>query len=216
MTMKAFLVLAFVSLAALIVFAQFRTTQKSLPAGVLERPIYAHQRNVLNTPEAFRASLLRAKVAGGAVMLVGCQEDLKRQWNPQGEPLGQVLNEMTAVDKSYRWEVQDGAVNLLPTAGEPPLLQTRVGELKIDTRSSWEALSQIKGTPEVQQAMVGLRLKGGVTIITYSPRPTPFSIRFKGGTLRQALNAIALAHGSDVWDYQEIRCGERNELILRF
>lgn len=206
----------FVSLAALIVFAQFGTTQKNLPAGALERPIYAHERRTLNTPEAFRASIFRAKVSGGAVMIVGCQEELKRQWNPQGEPLGQLLNEMTAIDKSYRWEVQDGAVNLLPTAGEPLLLQTHVGEFKIDTASSWEALNQVKTTPEVQQAMVGFRLRDGITIFTYSPRPTPFSIRFKGGTLRQALNAIAVAHGSNVWDYREIRCGERNEVIIRF
>ncbi len=214
--MKALLSFVFGSLAALIVVAQFGTTQKNLPAGALERPIYAHQRNALNTPEAFRASILRAKVPGGAVMIVGCQEDLKRQWNPQGDPLGQVLNEMIAVDKSYRWEVQDGALNLLPTAGEPPLLQTRLGEFSIDTASSWEALNQIKTRPEVQQTMSGLRLQDGLTIITYSPQPTPFSVRFKGGTLRQALNAIAVAHGTDVWDYREIRCGERNEVIIRF
>jgi|SRR6185503_172414 len=214
--MRALVDFVFGSFVVLIVFAQFGTTQKNLPAGALERPIFAHERNVLNTPEAFRASILRAKVPGGAVMIVGCQEDLKRQWNPQGEPLGQVLNEMTAVDKSYRWEVQDGALNLLPTAGEPPLLQTRVGEFKIDTKSSLEALNQLKIMAEVQQAMVGLRLQEGLTIITYSPRPTPFSIRFKGGTLRQALNAIAVAYGTDVWDYREIRCGERNEVIMRF
>jgi len=206
----------FVLLAALMVFAQFRTTQKNLPAGALERPIYAHERNVLNTPEAFRASILRAKVPGGSVMIVGCQEDPKRQWDPQGEPLGQVLNEMTAVDKSYRWEVQDSAVNLLPTAGEPLLLQTQVGEFKIDTNSSLEALNQLKTRPEVQQAMMDLRLQDGLTLITYSPRPTSFSVRFKGGTLRQALNAIAIAHGTDVWDYREIRCGERKEVIIRF
>jgi hypothetical protein len=214
--MRVLLICLFASLAGLIVFAQFGTTQKKLPADALERPIYGHERRALNTPEAFRASILRAKVSGGAVTIVGCQEDLKREWNPQGEPLGQLLNEMTAVDKSYRWEVQDGAVNLLPTAGEPLLLQTQVGEFKIDTTSSWKALSQLKTRPEIQQAMLGLRLQDGLTIITYSPRATPFSVRFKGGTLRQALNAIAVAHGSDVWDYQEIRCGERNEVIIRF
>lgn len=206
----------FASLASLIVYAQFGTTQKKLPAGALERPIYGHEGRALNTTEAFRASILRAKVPGGAVMIVGCQEDLKRQWNPQGEPLGQLLNEMTAVDKSYQWEVQDGALNLLPTAGEPLLLQTQVGEFKIDTTSSLEALNQLKTRPEIQQAMLGLGLQDGLTIITYSPRTTPFSVRFKGGTLRQALNGIAVAHGSDVWDYREIRCGERNQVIIRF
>jgi hypothetical protein len=33
---------------------------------------------------------------------------------------------------------------------------------------------------------------------------------------RQALNAIAVAHGRDVWEYREIRCGERKEVIIRF
>ena len=64
--------------------------------------------------------------------------------------------------------------------------------------------------------MRGLGLQEGITIITYSPKVTPFSVRFKGGTFCQALNAIAAAHGTDVWDYQEIRCGERKELIIRF
>lgn len=213
--MRALLIFMFASLAGLIVFAQSGTPQ-NLPAGALERPIYAHEGRSLNTPNAFRASIMRASVPGGAVMMVGCQEDIERQWNPQGEPLGQLLNEMTVVDNSYRWEVQDGAINLLPTAGEPRLLQTHVGEYKIDTNSSWEALNQLKTKPEIQAARLNLGLKDGLTIFTYSPRPTPFSVRFKGGTLRQALNTIAVAHGTDVWDYEETHCGKQNEVIIRF
>ena len=214
--MRVGLICVFASLAGLIVFAQLGTTQKNLPAGALERLIYAHEARMISTPEAFRASILRARIPGGAAMTVGCQEDVKRQWNPQGEPLGQLLNELTAVDKSYRWEVQDGAINLLPAAGEPLLLQTHVGELKIDTTSSWEALKRLSTRPELQQAMLGLRLQEGLTIITYSPRATQFSVRFEGGTLRQALNAIAFSNGTDVWDYAEVHCGDRNEVTIRF
>lgn len=214
--MRVLFIFVFASLAGVISLAQFGTTQKNLPAGALERPIFAQEGRPLNTPTAFRLSILRARLPGGAAMVVGCQEELKRHWNPQGESLGQVLNEMTAVDKRYRWEVQDGAINLLPTAHEPPLLETRLGEFKIDSTSSLEALNQLKTRPEVQQAMQDIGLQDGIAIITYSPRATPFSVRFKGGTLRQALNAIAVAHGTDVWDYQETRCGERKELIIRF
>jgi hypothetical protein len=114
-------------------FAQLGPAQKNLPAGALERPIYNHEGRPHNTPAAFRASILRARLPGGAAVIVGCQEEPERQWNPQGEPPGQVLNEMIAVDKSYRWEVQDGAINLLPTVGEPPLLKTQVGEFKIES-----------------------------------------------------------------------------------
>ena len=149
-------------------------------------------------------------------MVVGCQEDPRRHWNPQGESLAQVLNEMTAVDKSYRWEVQDGVINLLPTAGEPPLLKTQLSEFRIESNSSLTALSQLKTKPQIRGAMQDLGLQEGITLISYSPLPTAFSVQFKGGTLRQALNAIAVAHGTDVWDYQEIRCGKREELIISF
>jgi hypothetical protein len=214
--MRVLFVFVFTSLAGVICFAQLGTTQKNLPAGALERPIYAQEGQPLNTPAAFRVSILRASLPGGAAMVVGCQENLKRHWNPQGESLGQVLNEMTAFDKSYRWEVQDGVINLLPTAGEPPLLKTRLDEFKIESTSSWSVVSQLMTTPQIQQAMRDLGLQAGITIINYSPRATAVSVRFKGGTLRQALNSIAVAYGTDVWDYQEIRCEERKEVIIRF
>jgi len=197
-------------------FGQLGTTQQNLPAGALERPIYEHEARAHNTPAAFRASIMSARLPGGTAVIVGCQEDAERQWNPQGEPLGQVLNEMTAVDKNYRWEVQDGAINLLPAAGEPLLLKTQVGEFKIESTSTWEALNQLKSRPEIRQAKLNLGLKEGITLIMSSSRPTAFSVPFKGGTFRQALNAIAVALGSEVWDYQEIRCGERKEVIIRF
>lgn len=214
--MRGLFIFVVASLAGVMAFAQVGTNQKNLPAGALERQIYEQEGQKLNTPAAFRASIMHARLPGGAVMIIGCQEDRGRQWNPQGESLNQVLNEMTTVDKSYRWEVQDGAINLLPASGEPLLLKTQVGEFEIQSPSSWKALNQLKTKPEIQQAMLGLGLQEGIAIITYSPRPTAFSVKFTGGTLRQALNAIAVAHGSDVWEYQEIRCGKRNEVIIRF
>lgn len=133
--MRVLFIFVFASLAGVISFAQFETTQKNLPAGALERPIFAQEGQPINTPAAFRLSILRARLPGGAALVVGCQENLKRHWNPQGESLGQVLNEATAVDKGYRWEAQDGAINLLPTTGEPLLLKTQLGEFKVETTS---------------------------------------------------------------------------------
>jgi hypothetical protein len=78
------------------------------------------------------------------------------------------------------------------------------------------ALGELQQRPEVKEAMSNLHLKGGLSIIMYSPSPTDFSVRFKGGTLRQALNAIAVSRGTDIWDYTEIHCGERNEVTIRF
>lgn len=156
-------------------------------------------------------------MAGGVVSITGCEEDKsKRHWNPQGEALGQVLNEIVGADSRYRWEMQDGAINLLPMSGEPPLLQTYIGEFSVTTKSSLDALGVLKQRPEVKEAMISLHLQGGLTIIMYSPSPTEFSVRFKGGTLRQALNAIAVSRGTDIWTYREIHCGERNEATIQF
>ncbi len=148
--------------------------------------------------------------------MIGCQDAVKRSWKPQGQPLGMVLNELVGVDRSYRWEVQDGAINLLPTSGEPLLLQTHIGESNLRTKSSLDALNQLMMRSEIKEAMINLHLKGGLAIIMYSPSATEFSVSFKGGTLRQALNAIAIAKGSDIWDYRERHCAERNEVTIKF
>ncbi len=204
-------------LVACILFAQSKTTQNNASSNNLERAVFAEQERSFTTTEAFHASLNRARVPGGTVTIVGCQEDtFKRNWRPLGQALGEVLNEIVGADRSYRWETQDGAINLLPTSGEPPLLQTRIGEFSIKTSSSLDALSELEKRTEMKEAMLNLHLKGGLTMIMYSPSPTEFSVWFKGGTLRQALNTIAVSRGSDVWDYREIHCAERNEVTIRF
>ena len=201
----------------MVLFLGVLTTQNNASSNNLERAVFAEQERSFTTAEAFHASLNRARVPGGMVTIVGCQEDtLKRNWKPQGQALGQVLNEIVGADRSYRWETQDGAVNLLPTSGEPPLLQTRIGEFSIKTNSSLDALSELEKRTEMKEAMINLHLQGGLTIIMYSPSPTEFSVRFKGGTLRQALNSIAVSRGTDIWTYREIHCGERNEATIKF
>ncbi len=198
-------------------FAQSKTTQTNALPNVLERVVFTDHDRSLNTPEAFHASLNQTRAAGGMVNIIGCQEQtLKKKWKPQGQLLGEVLNDIVAADTNYRWETQDGAINLLPTSGEPLLLQTHIGEFNLKTKSSLDALNQLMMRTEVTEAMANLHFSGGLTIIMYSPSPTEFFVRFKGGTMRAALNTIAVSRGTDIWDYREIHCGERNEVTIRF
>jgi hypothetical protein len=202
---------------ACLLLAQSKTTGTNSFQNVLERAVFSDHERSFTTPEAFHASLNRARVPGGMVTVSGCQTNTPaKSWNPQGQPLGQVLNEIVGVDRNYRWEIQDGAINLLPASGEPLLLQTHVGEFSIKTKSSLDALNQLQQRAEVKEGMSNVQLKGGLAIIMYSRSPTEFSVQFKGGTLRQALNAIAVSSGSDVWDYSEVHCGQRNEVSIRF
>jgi hypothetical protein len=202
---------------ACIVLAQQESTQMSRPQDILAQDVFAIEAQSYTTPEAFHASLSGARAAGGVVTINGCEEDnFKRRWNPQGQPLGEVLNEIVGADPRYRWEKQDGAINLLPASGEPVLLQTQIGEFSIRTSSSLDALNQLKNRAEVKNAMSNLHLRGGLTIIMHLSNSTEFSLHFRGGTLRKALNAIALSKGNDIWKYNEIHCGERNEVTITF
>ena len=204
-------------LLACVLFAQSKTAPTNPSQNVLDRAVFADYERSFTTPEAFHASLNSARVPGGMIIVYGCQADAPaKNWNPQGQPLARVLNQIIDADKNYKWEMQDGGINLLPVGGEPPLLQTHIGEFTIKSKSSLDALNQLQGRAEVKQAMSNLQLQGGLAIIMYSPSPTEFSVQFKGGSLRQALNAIAVSRGTDVWDYRETHCGERNEVMIRF
>lgn len=216
--MKVIIVCSVGVLLACLLLAQSKTVNtNSSQNNVLERAVFSDGERSFTMREAFHASLKRARVPGGMVIVSGCHEDAPaKNWNPQGQPLGKILNEIVGADRNYRWEIQDGAINLLPVGGDPPLLQTHIGEFSIKTKSSLDALNQLQQRAEVKQGMSNFQLKGGLAIVMYSRNPTEFSVEFKGGTLRQALNAIAVSSGSDVWDYSEIHCAQRNEVSIRF
>lgn len=154
-------------LVACILLAQSKTSQKSRLEEVLQSAVVAYEERSLTTPQAFRASLNLSRAPGGMVTISGCQENkLKKSWKPQGQPLGEVLNDIIDTDRNYMWETQDGAINLLPASGEPPLLQTYIGEFSVTTKSSLAALGELQQRPEVKEAMSNLHLKGGLSIIS--------------------------------------------------
>ncbi len=215
--MKVFIVSSLGVVLACLLLAQSKTVETNTLQNVLDRAVFSDRERSFTTREAFHASLNRARVPGGMVIVSGCHGDAPaKNWNPQGQPLGKILNEIVGADRNYRWEIQGGAINLVPVGGDPPFLQTHLGEFSIKTKSSLDALNQLQQRAEVKEGMSNLQLKGGLAIVMYSRSPTEFSVEFKGGTLRQALNAIAVSSGTDVWDYNEIHCGQRNEVSIKF
>lgn len=197
-----------------------RVATPSMPDDFLERQVQGRDLEYFTTTDAFYASLDRTRSAGGRVRIVNCEDDtFKRPWTPSGSPLRKVLDAIVAVDSRYQWQMQDGVINLLPVAGEPALLGIRINEFRAqEATSAREALGKLLALSEVREGMDGLHLKPGVALIDSwaSPNPPAFSVHCKGVTLRQALNAIALSQGSAIWDYVEIHCQERNEVVIRF
>lgn len=203
-----------------IVFAQPKKTQENASEAILQRKVPGSELEFLSTRNAFHSSLWLTNVPGGMATVVDCEPDtLMQSWKPSNAALGQVLDTLVATDPRYRWQMQDGVVNLLSAMGEPALLKTRLNQFDIkDVASAWEALSLLLALPEVKQRMRDLQLKPGIAIITGSSQPNPpkTSVKQHGGTLRQALNAIALAQGRAIWEYTERHCDNQREVVIRF
>ena len=193
--------------------------ESTLANDVLERRVVGDEAEYLTTKHAFSSSLWLTRAPGGMVEISGCYDDsLQQRWRPLGLSLREVLDEIVAADPRCRWEKRDGVINLVPVAREPALLNVRIKVFDVENASTAEtALGQLLKLPAVQEGMNRLHLRAGLNIIIGPiPRPTQFSVHCKDATLRQVLNAIALAHGRAVWDYVETHCNGHDEVIVRF
>jgi len=194
--------------------------EPSQEKGALQRPVPGDDRHYEPTTDAFHAALGRVLLPGGMVRLVTCGRDpLRIAWKPAGSPLQRVLDDIVSKDPTYTWQVQEGVANLLPSSGEPLLLGTRLSKFHLqDVSSASDALNRILKLPQLRKSMHKLDLRLGLILVKSlsTPHQPRFSVRFNGGTLRQALNAIARAQGRAIWEYVEIRCDGRNEVVIRF
>lgn len=214
---------AFIMIGMLALCTLGQTGQKS-PASliddVLERRVSASKLEYLTSTEVVSSALKFVNVPGGIIRISSCKEEnLTRPWKPKDSPLRQVLDLVISADPRYRWEIQEGVVNLLLATGEPPLLGTLINEFHVEkVTSAKDALGLLLALPEVRKAMADLKLEEGLTLIVspFSLRPKEFTVSCKNVTLRQALNAIARAQGRAVWDYIEIPCNGKNEVVIRF
>lgn len=219
--MKSLIVCIIAALLMLTASAQPRQEAKPSSSGdILERQVPGNELESFTTTDAFYASLGRARVAGGMVRIIKCEEDkFKQAWRPMGSQLRQLLDAIVTADPRYRWEAKDGVINLLPADGEPALLGIRINEFQVENVTfALDALDKLLALPEVKKRMDELDLKPGLTLVKSlsSPNPPKFSVQCKGITLREALNAIARAQGRGVWEYIEIHCNEKHEVAIRF
>lgn len=202
-------------------FAQSGQVAKTAsPVSVLERQVPEVDSQYLTTVDAFSLALNYAGVPGGIIKIGNCEEDtFKQPLRTQGLSLREVLKTIATADPRYRWVHEDGVVNLIPSMGEPDLLKVRIAEFDAESVASADAaLSRLLALPEVKGRIAELRLKHGLTLFVspVSPNPTRFDVHCKSVTLREALNAIARAQTRAVWDYVEIHCGGRDEVVIRF
>lgn len=177
---------------------------------------------------ALAVALNDAKVPGGIVKIAGCEEQPRKKLTSTSSTLQGVLEAFVSADSRYKWQIEEGVVNLLPAAGEPPLLDVRISEFKIeDAETLDDAANQLMALPSVKNGVADLNLKQGVMRLSgpgyYIPAdsgkaslPQRLSVTGNNLTLRQALNAIVLSHGGGVWLYTENHCHGHNEFSVNF
>jgi hypothetical protein len=181
-------------------------------------------RGTLTARESLLEILQAAGVPGGLAEPSQCGE-AARHPKPSGTSPRQRLESLAAAEPRYRWQMENGVVNFLPKDDVPMLLGVRLARFAAaDVSSADEALGALLATPELKRAMsdprVGTRLlRGGIGFYNPNYKGTGgkrFSVSLRNVTVRDALNAIAHAHGRSLWSYRGANCRGGSEFELEF
>ncbi|MEW6130730.1 MAG: hypothetical protein AB1757_27110 [Acidobacteriota bacterium] len=214
----------FILLGVPVLIGAFQANQaQNASSDVLERTVTASQSEYSTTLASFMESLLSARVPGGIVTILHCDNNLPiRHTSLSSGTLREAMNTIVNANPEYRWQINDGVINLLPVQDEPSLLNVRISKLKVkDARSIETIRSNLFELPEVKEAIAKLQLTPGVKFIVgpipLDPERRPkYSLECENVTVREALNAIVRAHGRAAWEYKEQRCDDKTIYNVNF
>jgi hypothetical protein len=114
-----------------------------------------------------------------------------------------VMNAIVQSSKKYQWRQTGAIVDVWPSAGGNPVLDTRISSFNVKDLSPSEAFDQLLSLPEVHATMTGMNLKRRA--LEVSPKnlsSSRFSVNLEGVTLREALNRIAQESHIDIWIFR--------------
>ena len=206
--MKTIRVLTIVAAAGLLIgLPQIIWSQKAADSTeILNRASDGVQLNNATTPDILAQALMNAGVPGGIAVKAYCGGLQRRFLRPSKKTLRGVLDAVVSADLEYSWDVDHGVVNFVSRDNEPLFLKSKVSKLEIRGAEPNEALSQLLSLPEVKKAARGELGFQTVTGGPYAfmmdgsqPERQKLSVSLTNVTVREALNAIARAHGSAVW-----------------
>lgn len=212
-------ILAWVMISAVTPYGRGLDQSRSL----LDRQAEGANLENVGAGQAAVNALLDADVPGGVAKVSGCDVRVTDNFRPYDRSLRQVLDAIVSADSRYTWELKDDVINMIPSSGLPAFLSFRVSKVELtEVESPSEALSQLLAIPEVQRAQAGLgprAVQGGAHVFCPgcpAKEKKTLSVSLKQVTIRDALNAIARAHGSAVWSFQQSECGGRRFFSLDF
>ena len=117
--------------------------------------------------------------------------------------LTDILNAIVQSSKKYQWRQTDRFVEVWPSAGGNPLLETRISRFNVKDLSALEAFDQLLNLPEVQASMTNLNLKRRAPDVSPGKVSSArFSVNLAGVSLREALNRIAQESHIEIWIFR--------------
>ena len=114
-----------------------------------------------------------------------------------------VMNAIVQSSKKYQWRQTGGFIDVWPSAGSNPLLETRISSFNVKDVSPSEAFDQLLNLPEVQASMTALNLKRRAPDVSPGKLSSSrFSVDLEGVSLREALNRIAHESRIEIWIFR--------------
>lgn len=211
------LITAAVLIAATLGLAHQDTTQ-TMTEKLLNRQVVMFTGKSDTSSSSFKLALNRAKAPGGIVAVPSCDPPPRYKPTPSSASLRDALEAIVVADPECKWEVENGVINIVPSNSFPEFLNIRIAQFKVQNAATvYEALDRLLSMPELRHSDTQFNsssrvFRGGLGYFEPPKRDKNGNIQgltvvCENVTVREALNAIARAHGSAIWAYTEHRCG---------
>jgi hypothetical protein len=152
-------------------------------------------------------TMILASLPNAYGVTVGLELDTQRYHHVglslQDATVTDVMNGIVQSSKEYQWRQTGAFVDVWPSAGGNPLLETRIGSFNVKDLSPSEAFDQLLNLPEVQANMTALKLKRRAPDASLGKLSSSrFSVNLQGMSLREALNKIAQESRLEIWIFR--------------
>ncbi|HEX9927573.1 MAG TPA: hypothetical protein VGB02_03405 [Pyrinomonadaceae bacterium] len=146
---------------------------------------------------------------GGIIFLPDIDVEKKYRFEPPSLSVSDMLNSIAKVEPEYRWETQDGVVNLFPANKYPVFLDTIIPEFDAKDTNIHLSIDTLQQLPVFQQQATSfgysnytVRRVEFLSVLS-SGKLKNFNVHCRNSTLRGVLNSIVRGHGRAVWGFRE-------------
>jgi len=162
---------------------------------------------------AFITVLRLAKLSGGIIEVNDCAHSVSgsealHSYLFTGLKIREALDRIVSENPDYKWEVKDGAVDLVSLKGVPAVLNLSLAYFEVSSQdSAVGAVAKLLQQPEVEKIISESKLKQEDKVhvlIGGAPPRLGKAATFNGATVMNILNSVAKSNPYPaVWHYVE-------------